>query len=68
MVMKNKTLHPDSEIIDALGGTSAVARVCQVKAPSVCEWRERGIPKARRMYLELKFPKVLKQKPAGPSK
>ena len=56
MLMKNKTLHPDSEIIDALGGTSAVARVCQVKAPSVCEWRERGIPKARRMYLELKFP------------
>lgn len=60
--MKKKILHPDSEVIDALGGTSAVARACQVKDPSVSEWREKGIPKARRMYLELRFPKAFKQK------
>lgn len=46
------TKHPDSEIIDALGGTAAVARLCQVKPPSVSDWRKEGIPPARRMYLE----------------
>ena len=28
-----------SEIIDALGGTAAVAQLCGVKAPSVSGWR-----------------------------
>ncbi|NMK45542.1 hypothetical protein [Achromobacter sp. Bel] len=46
------TKHPDSEIIDGLGGTAAVARLCKVKDPSVSEWRKNGIPSARRMYLE----------------
>ncbi|MFY3552910.1 hypothetical protein [Achromobacter insolitus] len=46
------TKHPDSEIIDALGGTAAVARLCKVKDPSVSDWRKTGIPAARRMYLE----------------
>lgn len=45
--------HPDSLIIDALGGTAEVARLCAVKAPSVSDWRKTGIPRARRMYLEL---------------
>ncbi|MFJ0392424.1 helix-turn-helix domain-containing protein [Bordetella bronchiseptica] len=44
--------HPDSDIIDALGGTAAVARLCKVKDPSVSDWRKTGIPAARRMYLE----------------
>ncbi len=46
------TKHPDSEIIDALGGTAAVARLCKVKDPSVSDWRKTGIPPARRMFLE----------------
>ena len=50
------TKHPDSEIIDALGGTAAVARLCDVQPPSVSDWRKTGIPKARRMYLSLKRP------------
>lgn len=41
----------DSQIIDALGGTYAVAELCKVKPPSVSEWRRKGIPAARRMYL-----------------
>lgn len=45
-------------IIDALGGTSEVARLCQVKPPSVSEWRENGIPQARLMYLRLLRPDV----------
>lgn len=45
-----------SEIIDALGGTSATAALCKIKPASVSEWRAKGIPKARLMFLELKRP------------
>ncbi|WP_438859303.1 hypothetical protein [Achromobacter spanius] len=50
--------HPDSDIIDALGGTAAVARLCKVKDPSVSDWRKTGIPAARRMFLEMVRPEV----------
>ena len=45
-------------IIDALGGTAEVARLCRVKSPSVSEWRHSGIPDARRQFLELLRPDV----------
>ena len=45
-----------SEIIDRLGGTTEVARICRIKPPSVSEWRASGIPPARRQYLELLRP------------
>jgi hypothetical protein len=48
---------PD-QIIDALGGTSEVAKLCQVTMPSVSEWRIDGIPKARLMYLKVVRPEV----------
>lgn len=58
-----------NEIIDALGGTAEVARLCGVKPPSVTQWRTNGIPQARLMYLKLKFPAAfraqLKQKKAA---
>jgi len=53
-----KPRHPDSDVIDALGGTAAVARLCRISQPSVSEWRKAGIPEARRMYLELARPDV----------
>lgn len=46
----------DSEIIDELGGTSAVALIFGVKPPSVSEWRTKGIPKARKQTLKLMRP------------
>lgn len=46
----------DSEIIDRLGGTTEVARICQIKPPSVSEWRSTGIPPARRQFLALLRP------------
>lgn len=56
-----------NQIIDALGGTAAVARICKVKAPSVSQWRSSGIPAARLMYLRLLrpdvFPRESKKKP-----
>ena len=48
----------NSKIIDALGGTVAVADICGVKPPSVSEWRKVGIPPARLMYLRLLRPEV----------
>lgn len=42
----------DSEIIDALGGTGEVAKMCDVSPQAVSQWRDSGIPKARRMYLK----------------
>lgn len=56
----------DSEIIDRLGGTAAVARICDIKPPSVSGWRENGIPQARRQFLELLRPDVFGQPLAEP--
>lgn len=52
-----KEITPD-EIIDALGGTNEVARLCEVRPPSVSDWRHLGIPKARLMFLRLAKPEV----------
>ncbi|WP_433925687.1 hypothetical protein [Stenotrophomonas nematodicola] len=54
----------DSQIIDRLGGTTEVARICQIKPPSVSEWRVAGIPPARRQYLELLRPDAFGREPA----
>jgi hypothetical protein len=60
----DKQKHTDSELIDALGGTAAVSRICQVKQPSVSQWREKGIPQARLMYLRVVRPDVFGAKPS----
>lgn len=46
----------DSELIDALGGPSAVAKLLEVTPQAVSQWRDKGIPRARRMYLRLVRP------------
>jgi hypothetical protein len=51
----SKNITPD-QIIDALGGTSEVAALCDIKPPSVSEWRKAGIPKAQLKYLRLARP------------
>lgn len=56
--MKKLDNHPDSTIIDRLGGTGAVARLCEVASPSVTGWKKRGIPQSRVMYLRLLHPEV----------
>lgn len=67
----HKNLTPD-EIIDALGGTSAVARECEIQPPSVSEWRKKGIPKPQLRALRLAHPEVFdkleaEQPPTDPS-
>ena len=37
----------DAEIIELLGGPTAVARMLDIKPPSVCGWLVEGIPEGR---------------------
>jgi hypothetical protein len=48
--------HPDSNVVDRLGGTTEVARMCRVRSQAVSQWRRVGIPSARRDYLQLLRP------------
>jgi hypothetical protein len=43
-------------LITRLGGTTKTAKYFGVEPPSVSEWREKGIPKPRMMYLRLAHP------------
>jgi len=58
-----------SELIDLLGGTAAVAALCEITPGAVSQWRTSKIPKARLMYLQLKrpgvFPKPVKARKKG---
>ncbi len=47
-----------SAIIEALGGTSRVAELCEVRPPSVSDWKKYGIPRARMMFLRIARPEV----------
>jgi DNA-binding transcriptional regulator YdaS (Cro superfamily) len=49
----NLQLHDDVKIIDAIGGTYAVAKICKVTAQAVTQWKRNGIPKPRKMLLEI---------------
>jgi hypothetical protein len=53
----------DNQIIDALGGTSETARLCEVQPASVSEWRKTGIPKARMMFIRLARPDIFGHTP-----
>ncbi|GGY67904.1 Cro/CI family transcriptional regulator [Pseudoduganella albidiflava] len=48
------------QIIDACGGTSAVAKLFEISDAAVSQWRTAsgGIPKARLMYLKVVRPEV----------
>lgn len=48
----------DSKLIDELGGTTCVARLCDVRPQAVSKWRRDGIPAARRMYLRAVRPEL----------
>lgn len=53
-------------IIDRLGGTSEVARLCEIEPPSVSDWRKYGIPKGRLLYLKAVRPDVFENLPPEP--
>lgn len=45
--MPNNVGMLDSEIIEILGGVTAVARMLEIKPPSVHAWLKDGIPEGR---------------------
>jgi DNA-binding transcriptional regulator YdaS (Cro superfamily) len=47
----------DSAIIDLLGGTAQVARMCKVDPAAVSAWKVRGIPADRFMFLGARIEK-----------
>lgn len=53
-------LKNDSDLIDALGGTSEVARLCDLTTGAVSQWRTNGIPRAWKKYLRLAKPRIFK--------
>jgi hypothetical protein len=55
---------PD-EIIDALGGTSEVAKLCKISDAAVSQWRKAGIPQPRMMYLQVIRPELFRSEAAA---
>jgi DNA-binding transcriptional regulator YdaS (Cro superfamily) len=49
--MDTKLKLTDTAIIDLLGGTAKVARMCKVDPAAVSNWRVRGIPADKYMLL-----------------
>ena len=47
----------DGAIIDLLGGSNAVARMCKVASTAVTQWRKNGIPADRYMFLAARIEK-----------
>lgn len=50
-------------IIKLLGGTFEVARLCDTTPQAVSQWRKKGIPKSRLMYLRVVRPDVFGEQP-----
>ena len=50
-----------NKVIDELGGTVAVAALCEVSKGAVSQWRTDGIPNARLMFLKLARPDVFEK-------
>lgn len=47
----NNMTFTDSNIIDLLGSTSKVAKLCKVAPAAVTQWRTNGIPAGHLMFL-----------------
>ena len=43
--------QPTNKVIDALGGSAEVSRICEVTISAVSQWKSMGMPKARFMFL-----------------
>jgi hypothetical protein len=41
----------DTQIIQLLGGTTKVAKLCMVSAPAVAQWKSKGIPQDKLVFL-----------------
>ncbi len=52
-----KRLSPEmsARVIEALGGTVAVANLCGIEPPSVSEWKSKGITRPYLLFLRERF-------------
>lgn len=50
-----------STIIDDLGGATAVAKLCECRPQAVSQWKLKGIPKSRLLYLKAIRPDVFEK-------
>lgn len=57
-VMPNNDAKEAQRVIENLGGTLAVAELCEIRGPSVSEWKRNGLPKGWRAFLFLKHPEA----------
>ena len=44
------------QLISELGGVCATAKKCKIATSSVIAWRRSGVPRARQMYLQYRYP------------
>jgi DNA-binding transcriptional regulator YdaS (Cro superfamily) len=47
----------DAMIVELLGGTNKVAKLCQVAPPAVAQWKLRGIPHGQLLFLAAEIEK-----------
>lgn len=57
----DKQTHPDSSLIDALGGTSKVAEFFEITTGAVSQWRMIGIPKSRKKTIRFARPRLYRE-------
>jgi hypothetical protein len=62
MSPKASTREEAIRVIAALGGTNAVAALCDVAPASVSGWKKNGIPQARMQFLRLLRPDLFDKK------
>lgn len=53
--------NESSRIIDELGGTVAVAALFRLTKGAIAQWRDKGIPEARLMYLRVAHPELFEK-------
>lgn len=51
----------DSAIIANLGGPTAVAKLCECRPQAVSQWKLKGIPKSRLLYLKAIRPEAFEK-------
>lgn len=56
----NSQEYKPKDVIEAFGGTTEVAKLCEITRSAVHQWRTNGIPKSQLMYLKAMRPKVFK--------
>lgn len=65
---KHNQLAGDADrIIDELGGTVAVAELCNISSGAVSQWRDAGIPEPRMQFFRVLRKDLAKKWPMQPS-